>query len=231
MRIAGIIGGIGPESTIEYYRGIIASYRRRSRDGSYPALLLDSIDLSRMVDWFAAGRLADVTSYLLAEIHRLARGGADFALLAANTPHVVFADLQRQSPIPLISIVEATCRAAQAQGLGRVGLLGTRYTMQGRFYPEVFERAGVALVTPSPSEQDYIHDVYLNELLKDVFRPETRTGLLAVVERLKVEEGIEGLILGGTELPLILHDVADVGIPFLDTTQIHVEEVVARLLD
>ncbi len=230
MRIAGIIGGIGPESTVEYYNGIIASYRRQSPDGSYPALLVDSIDLTRMVDWFAAGRLADVTTYLVAEIHRLARAGADFALLAANTPHVVFDELQRQSPIPLISIVEATCRAAQARGLRRVALLGTRYTMQGRFYPEVFGRTEVALVTPSPREQDYIHDVYLNELLKSVFRPESRAGLLAVVERMRVEEKIDGVILGGTELPLILRDVDDVGIPFLDTTSIHVQSIIEELL-
>jgi aspartate racemase len=183
-----------------------------------------------MLDLIAANNLEDVTAYLLSEIHKLARGGADFGLLASNTPHVVFNALRSQSPIPLISIVEVTCQAAEKKGLRRVGLLGTRFTMQGRFYPEVFEKAGIALVLPEPKEQTYIHDIYMGELVHGIIRPETRTALLAIVERMKTEEKIEGLILGGTELPLILRDSADLDIPFLDTTRLHVESVVSWLL-
>ena len=116
MKTAGIIGGIGPESTIDYYRAIIAAYRERNRDGSYPSILIDSIDLQRMLE-LAAGDLPQLTEYLAAEVSRLARAGADFALLAANTPHIVFHDLERRSPIPLVSIVEATCEAARRMGL------------------------------------------------------------------------------------------------------------------
>ncbi len=230
MKIAGIIGGIGPESTIEYYRAIIATYRDRTRDGSYPLLVIDSIDLKTIVDLITANRLADVTEHLAAEIERLARAGADFGALAANTPHVVFDALRRRSPIPLVSIVEATCRAAEARGLRRVGLLGTRFTMQGRFYPEVFDKAGIALVAPAPDEHEIVHDIYMSELVNGVFRPESRARLLSVVSRLRTERGIDGVILGGTELPLLLREPEHEGIPFLDTTRIHVEEIVARLL-
>ncbi len=144
MKTAGIIGGIGPESTIEYYRQIVAVYRDRKPDGSYPPVLINSIDLTKMLDMIGADRLPDVTEYLLGEVCKLSRAGADFGALAANTPHVVFDALRPQSPIPLISIVEVTCQAAQVRGLKRVGLFGTRFTMQGRFYPAVFAPAGIS---------------------------------------------------------------------------------------
>jgi aspartate racemase len=230
MKTAGIIGGIGPESTIEYYRQIIASYRQRQRDGSYPSLLINSIDMKKMLDLIGANELAAVTQYLLGEVQKLAQAGADFGALASNTPHLIFDALNHQSPIPLISIVETACDAAKALGLRRIGLFGTRFTMQGRFYADVFSRKGITLVTPSPGEQTYIHDKYMGELVNGVVLPETRERLLAIVARLKDEEGIGGLILGGTELPSILSGDMGQGIPFLDTTRIHVERIVAQLV-
>jgi aspartate racemase len=230
MKTAGIIGGIGPESTIDYYRLIVAGYRERKRDGSYPSLVINSIDLQKILTLIGADRLAELSDYLAYEIQKLARAGADFGLLASNTPHRVFDELQRLSPIPLISIVEITREAAVKLGLKRLGLLGTRFTMQADFYPDVMRKAGIAVVAPAPREQDYIHDVYMNELLNSNFRPESRAGILAIVGRLKTEEKIDGVVLGGTELPLLLRDVEDQGVPFLDTTKLHVEQVVARLL-
>ena len=229
MKTLGIIGGIAPESTVEYYRGLVAAYRERVRDGSYPSIVIDSIDLKKMLD-LAGTSLEELTQYLLAELRRLADAGASIALLASNTPHIVFDELRRRSPIPLVSIVEAACAEAKALGLGRVGLFGTRFTMQGRFYPDVFSREGIALVLPSPEDQAFIHDRYMGELVHGVFRPETRDGLLAVVDRLVATERIEGLILGGTELPLILRDPAGRSIPFLDTTRLHVAAAMKQLL-
>ncbi|HJU53955.1 MAG TPA: amino acid racemase [Pyrinomonadaceae bacterium] len=230
MKTAGIIGGLGPESTIDYYRLIIAAYRERTQEDSYPSLIINSVSLSKVRDFITENRLPEVTLYLSAEVNRLAAAGADFGALSANTPHIVFDDLRRQSTIPLISIVEATCAAAAARGMKRVGLLGTRFTMQGRFYSDVFDRAGITLIAPSAEEQDYIHDKYLSELVNGIFLPETRERLLAIVESMNTQDGIEGLILGGTELPLILRAEQHGEVPFLDTTKIHVEEIVARLV-
>jgi aspartate racemase len=230
MKTAGIIGGIGPESTIEYYKLIIRLYRQKEQNGSYPHLIINSIDMTKMLDLIGSHQLVDVTDYLLDEIHKLAQAGADFGLLASNTPHLVFDALSEQSPIPLISIVESACQGARSQDLKRLGLFGTRFTMEGRFYADVFKRAGISLVVPNREEQAYIHDKYMNELVNGIFRPETKTGLLTIVDRLRKEEAIEGLLLGGTELPLILRDTGEQGIPFLDTTMLHVESVVMRLL-
>ena len=230
MKTVGLIGGIGPESTVEYYRLIITAYRLQKRDGSYPTLIINSIDMKKMLDLIGANELPAVTDYLLGEVEKLARAGADFGALASNTPHVVFDALSRQSPIPLVSIVETACDTARALGLRRLGLFGTRFTMQGRFYKDVFNRQRLTLVTPAPEEQAYIHDKYMGELVNGLIRPETRQGLLRIVERLKADEGIDGLILGGTELPLILGGDMGQGIPFLDTTRAHVDGIVTRLL-
>jgi aspartate racemase len=230
MKTLGIIGGIGPESTIEYYRLIVAAYRDRKRDGHAPAVIINSIDLKKMLDMIAANELAEVTEYLVAEVRRLARAGADVGLLAANTPHIVFEDIRRQSPLRLISIVEATCEAVEALQLQRVALFGTRFTMQGGFYQEAFSRKGITLIIPDEDERAYIHDKYLSELVNGVFLAETRARMLVIVDRLKADEGIQGLILGGTELPLLLRDDGHNGVAFFDTTKIHVERAVAYLL-
>jgi len=228
MKTIGIIGGIGPESTIEYYRSIMAAYVERVPDGSYPPIIINSIDLKKLLNFLAANERAKMTEFLLNEIQRLARAGAECGLLAANSPHVVFEDVRRQSPIPLISIVEATCEAARVMGLGKLGLFGARFTMQERFYSDVFSRDGIVIAIPDEADQAFIHHVYFHELVKGTVLPETRERLLAVVDRLKKREGIQGLILGGTELSLILRDPAVRDIPVLDTTRIHAMAIVAN---
>ncbi|HEY3025272.1 MAG TPA: amino acid racemase [Pyrinomonadaceae bacterium] len=230
MKTAGIIGGIGPESTVEYYRSIIATYRLQNRDGRYPSILINSIDLNKMIGLVESNDLEGVTKYVVGEVEKLARAGADFGALSSNTPHIVFEEISRQVSIPLISIVETTCEAAKALGLKRVGLFGTRFTMQGQFYPEVFSRAGISVAVPDEDEQTFIHRHYMLVLVKGVFLPKTRQRLLEIAHKLKEREHIEALILGGTELPLILRDVTDSDVRFLDTTQIHVNAIVAQLL-
>jgi aspartate racemase len=130
----------------------------------------------------------------------------------------------------LISIVEATCNAAKALRHKTLGLFGTRFTMQGGFYTTAFAKEGISVVAPNQEEQAYIHDKYLTELINGVFLPETRERLLGIVDRLKKRHAIDGLILGGTELPLILRTAQTKDVPFLDTTQIHVKAAVAELL-
>jgi len=229
MRTLGIVGGIAPESTIEYYRLLMASYRERVPDGSAPSIVIDSIDLKKLLDLTAAGDLAGLTGYLVGEVRLLARAGAGLALLAANTPHIVFDEVLRKSAIPLVSIAEATCAAAKALGLKRLALFGTRFTMLGRFYPDVFSREGIALVLPAEKDLAFIHKKYVGELVKGVYRPETREKLLAIVGRMREDEGIDGVILGGTELPLILKGETS-RVPLLDTTRIHVEAALDELL-
>ncbi|MEY2557880.1 MAG: aspartate racemase [Verrucomicrobiota bacterium] len=230
MKTLGIIGGIGPESTIEYYRRIHALYRQRAGDDSAPSIIINSIDMKKLVRWVEADELDEMARYLTGEVETLARGGADFGLLSANTPHLVFDAVAQQASIPLISIVEATCDAAVARGLKRLGLLGTRFTMQSSFYRVALSGHQIELVIPNEEEQACVHDKYMNELVKGIILPETHERLTAIIKTLKERSQIDGVILGGTELSLILREQAVSGVQVLDTTQIHVEAAVARMI-
>ena len=227
MKTIGMVGGIGPESTIDYYRLLISAYRELHADGSYPAIVINSVDLKAVLDLVSSGQRGLLVELFSSAVEALARAGAEIGFLASNTPHLVFDEIARRSPIPLVSIVESARDRALTLGLKRVGLFGTRFTMQARFYADAFAQAGMEVVAPQPSEQDYIHEKYMGELVAGILLPETREGLLAIARRMKARDGMEALILGGTELPLILRGDHDIGIPFLDTAQIHVTAVIA----
>ena len=229
MKTLGLIGGTGPESTIDYYRLLTNLYREKA-DGASPHVIINSINLKLMIDWMSAGELGKVTDYLVREFETLERAGVDFAALTANTPHIVFDDLRQRVKLPLISIVEAACERAQSLGFKRVALFGTRYTMQAPFYPSVFARTDIKLVTPNEEEQNYIHEKYFGELLKDKFLPETRARFLEIADTMKARDGIEALILGGTEIPLLLRADEHNGIHLLDTTRIHVDRLIEEML-
>src|SRR5437773_6988003 len=130
MKTLGIIGGLGPESTIDYYQRIIALYRERTPDGSYPEFIINSVNLTKGLNFMDANDLAGMANHLLQAIGKLARGGADFGIISANTPHIVFDEVASQSPIPLLSIVEATCAVAKARNLKQIGRASCRERVQ-----------------------------------------------------------------------------------------------------
>ena len=167
--------------------------------------------------------LSGVINLLSEAIHSLSNAGADFAIMASNTPHLVFSEVAARSPIPLISIVEETGKAASRLGFGRVGLFGTKLTMQASFYSDVIStKYGVSVVAPEEEYQDYIHSKIMTELVNGCIVDETKQGLSKIARMMADKQGIEAIILGCTELPLILSE-EDVGIPLLNTTRIHAE--------
>jgi aspartate racemase len=219
MKTIGLIGGIGPETTVIYYRLLIAAGRTR--------IIINSVESGTLIPLVVRQDRPAVADFLVAEVERLVAAGADVGLIAANTPHMCFAEIQRCSPIPLVSIVEATAEHVSSRGFHRAALFGTRMTMEGTFFQDVFTRRGIALIVPSDSERAYVHDKYMGELFKGVIRPETRRGLLAVIDAVAGREEIDAVILGGTELSLILTGDAHNGIPLIDTTRIHVNAALA----
>ena len=230
MKILGMIGGTGPESTVEYYRRLIATYHARVSESGAPPIIINSVDNKNLVKWFTAGELTRVVDFLAAEIERLARAGADFALIAAVTPHLGFDKLQQRASIPLLSIVEATADAAKKAGLRRLALFGTRFTMQAALFPEAFARRGMTIVVPDEKEQEFVHAKYMGELFVGAILDETRASLVDLVEIMKRRDHVDGLILGGTELSLILREPTAAGLSVLDTTQIHVETALEWML-
>ncbi|HST08393.1 MAG TPA: amino acid racemase [Gemmatimonadaceae bacterium] len=227
MATLGIVGGLGPESTIDYYRRILEGWKRHD-PGSSPSILIDSLDVDLGLRLVEHDRPA-LIEYLSQSLARLAAAGADFAAMAANTPHVVFDDLVARSPIPVLSIVESCADEAARRGLERLALLGTRFTMEGSFYPTVFVRRGMEIVTPAPAERTWIHDRYIGQMLRGDFRDETREGVISVITRLRDQEKIDGVVLGGTELTLLLSAPVVDSVPALDTTALHVAAIVERL--
>ena len=227
MTTVGIVGGLGPESTIDYYRRILEAWERED-PSSAPAIVIDSLDVRRALHLVDKDRPA-LVEYLLASLRRLGGAGADFAVMTANTPHIVFDELAARSPVPLLSTVEVCAREAQRLGLERLGLLGTRFTMEAPFYPAVCARYGIAVVPPSEADREWVHERYVGQLLRGEFRDDTRREFVSLVRRLRDEEKVDGIILGGTELPLLLSSPVIADLPALDTTALHVAAIVRRL--
>jgi len=229
MATLGIVGGIGPESTIAYYRTIIRAYQERHGPAAQPSIVINSVDAHEMLGLFAAGRMADAIEFMVAALRRLADAGASLGIIAANTPHAVFDDVQARSPVPLVSIVTAACDVVHAAGWTRAALFGTRYTMCGKFYEPVFARAGIEIVLPDEADQAFIHDKYMTELIRSRFLDATRAELTAIAARMRDRHAIDCVILGGTELPLVLHGKEAAGVPLVDTTEVHARAAVDRL--
>jgi aspartate racemase len=227
MKIAGLVGGLGPESTIDYYRRILDTWHA-DQPGSAPSLVVDSLDVQRALRLVGVDR-PGLIDYLQGSIRRLAGAGASFAAITANTPHIVFDELVAGSPIPLLSIVEVCAREAERRGLRRLLLLGTRFTMDATFYPTVAERFGITVIPPPEPDRAWIHDRYVGQLLRGDFRDETRAEFVALIGRLKGQARLDGVILGGTELPLLLTGAEIDGLPLLDTTALHVTAIVREL--
>jgi len=223
MKKIGIVGGMSPESTVEYYRIITSLCRQRGMGYRYPVIIVYSLNFQEFIDLVKSGNLPEVINLLCKAIDSLSHAGADFALMASNTPHIVFNEVVARSPIPLLSIVEETGKTAKTLGFTRVGLLGTKFTMEADFYSNILStKYGISVVTPKKADQDYIHRKIMTELVSGCIVEESRQELSRITRKMADEEGIEAMILGCTELPLILSEEV-VGIPVLDTTRIHAE--------
>ncbi len=226
MRL-GLIGGLGPESTIDYYRRLIDAWKAVT-PGTAPNIVIDSVDVDHALSLVQNDRPA-LAEYLLASVRRLAAAGADVVALTANTPHIVFDEVARVSPVPMISIVETCAAEATRLKLRRPLLLGTRFTMEASFYPEVFARRGMKVMVPDESARQRVHEIYVGELLRGVFRDESRAEIISLANQLRTILLADCVILGGTELPLLLRAPTVASLPALDTTALHVAALVECL--
>ena len=179
MRKLGLIGGTGPESTVPYYRGIVFAVQRET--GNFPPLTIESVSVFDVLRLCGAGEYEKLTGYLLEAVRNLAGAGAEVAALTGNTPHIVFDRLQALSPIPLVSMVEATCRETVRRGLDRVGLLGTIFTMEEEFFRVPFREQGIQVAVPTRAEREYLNRVIADELELGTVREESRARVLAMV--------------------------------------------------
>ncbi|NNC42658.1 MAG: aspartate/glutamate racemase family protein [Acidimicrobiia bacterium] len=219
MKTIGLIGGMSWESSAEYYRIINQAIQRRRGGTSSAQIVLISVDFARIETLQASGDWDRAAADMIAAGHQAQAAGADFLLLCTNTMHRVADTVSEALSIPLLHIADVTAAAITDAGLGDVGLLGTRYTMEQDFYRGRLQEHGVSVKIPDEPDRSLVHDIIYDELVKGVIRPESRATYLSVVDDL-VERGCQGLIGGCTEIELLISG-ADVSIPFFPTAELH----------
>jgi aspartate racemase len=222
----GILGGMTPESTVTYYQHIVHAWQQRHGDHRYPEIVIYSVSFQAFEDWMEAGEWDRIGAALEEGLRRLAAGGAEFAVIATNTMHLLFDRLTAASPIPLISIVDATASAVVKRGLRTVGLLGTRFTMEKSFYADGLARHGITSLVPGPAERDDIHRIIMQELSMGLLRDESRRRYVEIMDGL-AGRGAEGIVLGCTEIPLLVMP-GHTRLPLFDTAVLHAEAALER---
>jgi aspartate racemase len=226
MKRIGLIGGMGPESTLAYYSEIINAFKDEKGDLDYPEIIIYSVNLSEFLALMKRREYGRVIEIMVEKLQALKKAGADFAAITANTPHMLFEQINERSPLPLISIVEAACREAIKRGLKRPGLFGTGFTMGATFYQDVFGQQGIEVILPDHQDREILNKKLFSEIELGIFKDETRQVLIEMIRQMVLEQHIDSLILGCTEFPLILKEETYAAIPMLNTTKIHVEAIV-----
>ncbi len=217
----GMLGGMSPESTVAYYEYITRTYTERFGDYGYPEIIIYSVSFQSYVDWPNEERWDLVAQGLSEAAQKLAAAGADFVLIATNTMHLVFDDVQSSVGVPMLNLLDAVSEAILARGVDTVGLLGTQFTMEKPFYREALAKQGITVLTPDAQDRAYVNAVIYDELVAGQIRQQSRARFTDIIARL-AERGAKGVILGCTEIPLLVEQ-DDVNIPLFDTTTIHAE--------
>ncbi len=223
----GMIGGLSPESTITYYEHITRGCYDRT--GNYPDIVIRSVDLTKYTGWFSAGDWERAGNDMAMIFEQMRSIGVDFGLICANTPHRALPYVLSGTSLPILSIVDATADAVIHAGMRSVGLLGTRFTMKEAFYREGLSYRGITAIVPDNSEIEIVNRIIYEELVKGIIADRSRDLMREIIGWI-VEEGAKGVILGCTELPLLISQ-KDSPVPIFDTTRIHAEAALNKALE
>lgn len=226
MQKLGIVGGIGPASTLDYYSGVINGAVEKT--GEYPPLVIDSIDMNEMCGYFERGEYDAAAEMLLDSINNLKNAGATLAVMASNTPHIVFDKIKASSPLPLISIIEATCGFALEMEYKKVLILGTAFTMKSGLYTKPLNEKGIEALVPSDEDIKAVHGIIFPNLERGIIVPKDKEKMIAIAERYISENAVDAVVLGCTEIPLMIKD-GDLSVPAINTTRVHVEAILKQL--
>jgi aspartate racemase len=230
MKTIGLIGGMSWESSLEYYR--IINERAKARLGGFHSAknVMYSVDFAEIETLQHQGKWPETAQILSHAARSVEAAGADFIVLCTNTMHKVAAEIESAVRIPLLHIADATAREVSSRGLKRIGLLGTRFTMEEDFYKgRLTQKHGLEVLVPSASDREIVHRVIYEELVVGQIEPSSRRQFVAIIERL-AGEGAAGVILGCTEIGLLVKD-EDSPVPLFDTTRVHAEAAVDFALE
>jgi aspartate racemase len=222
----GIIGGLSPESTIAYYEYITRAHFERT--GRYPDIVVRSVDLAQYTAWFSAGDWERAGADMARIFEQMRSIGVDLGLISANTPHRAMPYVLSATSLPILSITAVTADSITERGFSTVGLLGTRFTMREEFFKEALGVRGINAIVPDDDDIETVNRVIYEELVRGIVKDESRGLYREIIGRL-VAKGAAGVILGCTEIPLLIK-AGDVDIPLFDTTQIHAEAAVREIM-
>ena len=224
MKTIGILGGLGPESTCEFYRLITRSYYELYGNYNYPEIIIYSVSFSKFIDcgYKSAGDIRQA-------IKSLHRAGANFVVAPCNSIHLVYEEVSRDIPIPWISIMDVTAQSITKENISKVGLLGTLFTMSKGFYLEALKKHDIETVIPDMESQQKINDIIFNELVRNIIKKESRQYILKCIDDLHKKE-IQGIVLGCTELPFMIRQ-DDVSLPVFDTTFLYAQKALELALE
>ncbi|MCL2888786.1 MAG: aspartate/glutamate racemase family protein [Elusimicrobia bacterium] len=226
MKTIGILGGMSYESTAFYYKIINEEVNRRLGGLHSAKILLSSVDFDEIKKMQNDGNWTEAAAVLSAEAKKLQNAGADFIIISTNTMHKVAPEIAQNISVPLLHIAGPTARKIKEDGLKKIGLLGTKFTMEHNFYTDILRREGLEILTPDAAQRETVHNIIFDELCKGVVKNSSRKKYLEIIDSLK-ERGAEGVILGCTEICMLLKTAS---LPLYDTTAIHAKEAAHEAL-
>lgn len=229
MKTIGILGGISPESTVEYYKGIIKSFRNIKGEDNYPQILINSINITEMIGYVQKKEFQTLTDFLVSNLNKLISANADLLAIASNTPHVVIDQILEKIDTPILNIVEETKKFAENKNLKKLLLTGTYFTMKSTFYQEELVKAGIECLVPDEAEMKTIQDIIFQNLVNGIVNENDKRKFLDICNRIIGAEKVDGVILGCTELPLLVQS-KDLSLEILDTSDIHINSIVNAIV-
>ncbi|MBE5858226.1 MAG: amino acid racemase [Lachnospiraceae bacterium] len=225
MKKIGLVGGTGPESTLMYYKELNSRIDAATGGAEMPDIAIESVNFRKAWGMVSAGKNEDLSNYLSEKVTCLKKSGAEIISLTAGTMHIVFNEIKAQTDVDLVSIPKAVADEAAARGIKKVGLLGTIFTMEKDYMKEDLRAAGIEVIIPEKTERDLIAKRILEELELGIVKESTLAEFTKIINRMKDEDGIEGVILGCTELPLLLNE-GNCPVPCLDAVEIHLKKLI-----
>lgn len=224
MKKIGLVGGIGPASTVDYYLGLIERCRAEFGENVYPEIVIDSVSLTTATDFLAQNDFDGNAQLMLKSLAGLKAAGAEIAAITANTEHIVWDRISDKFQLPVVSIVEATAAEILRKGYRKVLILGTIFTMKSGLYEKPLAERGITPILPTDEDKEKIANLFFPNLENGIVVPEDKVKMLEIVGRYVREKGADAVLLGCTELPLMIKD-GDLDVPLLNTTQIHLNAI------
>lgn len=229
MKKAGIIGGLGPVSTLEYYKGIIDGYRAIAGLDCYPHIVINSINMTELLDHVSCGNIDALVDLIVQSVEDLAKAGADFAAIASNTPHIAINEIVKKAVLPIISIVDVNCEYAKDKGYKNIAVIGTKFTMKSGLYSKPMQLKGINAFVPDAEDIETIQHLIFPDLENGIVNTEDKKQMIMISEKYIRKHGCDALLLGCTEIPLMIKE-NDISVPVINTMQVHIDAIIKELL-